>query len=82
MNATITIRMENEAFAKDLGVTTVARDPFARTELIRRSQGQGECTWCGSRRRVFTYEVESDGGRRFGESKSFCNLGCYHSFHD
>lgn len=65
--------------------TTVARDPFARTELIRRSysgNSRHECAWCGNKHKVmYTYKVESDGGTRCGESKQVCNLSCYKAYY-
>lgn len=64
--------------------TYVARDPFARGELRRESAGPGSCSWCGQQRRVlYTYEWESDDGRRFGPARGkFCGLPCFRSYHD
>lgn len=65
--------------------TSVNRNPFARTELVRRSYSgydRHECAWCGQKHRVmFTYEVETDGGKRCSESKQVCNLSCYIAFY-
>lgn len=64
--------------------THVARDPFARGEYRRESAGPGSCSWCGQNRRVlYTYEWESDGGRRFGAARGkFCGLPCFREYHD
>jgi len=65
--------------------TSVKRNPFAREELVRRSysvHNRKECAWCGQKKRtMFTYEVETDGGMRGGESKQVCNLSCYNAFY-
>lgn len=65
--------------------TSVRRDPSAREELVRRSysvHNRKECAWCGQKHRVmFTYEVETDGGRRCGESKQVCNINCYKNYY-
>jgi|GEM_PF-4778152 len=46
----------------------VKRDPFAREEIHRRSEGTSQtCHWCGQSRpggRLFKYWVESDSGRK------------------
>jgi hypothetical protein len=65
--------------------TTVRRDPFARGEYRRESIGHGECTWCGTEKRVFTYEWEADAScfrhPPFGRTpKGFCDLGCFDAY--
>jgi len=71
----------------------VSRDPFARTELVRRtvllptrgSHPHGRtCAWCGgtsARRRLFCYEVWHDGGRTDAIPGYFCSVGCMRSYH-
>ena len=69
--------------------TAVSRDSFARGEYVRECHPntdghRRECQWCGqSPARLYTYTWETDG--MFGtwrSSKLFCNLGCFHSYHD
>lgn len=60
----------------------VKRDPFARQEVHRESAGQGECDWCGQKKRVYTYRVESDGGRKSDVKGKFCSNSCMRSYHD
>lgn len=65
--------------------TSVNRNPFAREELVRQSYSghdRRECAWCGQKNRtMYTYEVETDGGRRCGESRQVCNINCYNAFY-
>jgi hypothetical protein len=59
----------------------VARDPFARHELHRRTYSGDDkmkCEWCGNiKKRMYTYECETDAGTKCGESDQFCDLNCY-----
>jgi hypothetical protein len=61
-------------------VTYVSRDPFARTELHRERENTGEtCAWCGQVKRgkyLYRYRVETDGGRKFEDTKLFCSVQC------
>lgn len=69
-------------------MTYVSRDPFARTELHRRTERDPTalhrgCTWCGqlnSRGHLFRYWTESDGGRNYGEGNPFCSISCKRSY--
>ncbi len=71
----------------------ISRDPFARTELhrktIRPPMNYGyygirqTCDWCGQSRKdgtLFAYTVESDGGRKSDISGQFCSIGCMRSY--
>lgn len=71
--------------------TTISRDPFARTELVREvTENKGECDWCGSRRRspkgnilgLFRYGTEADGlyTRVNWASGHFCSIGCCRAY--
>lgn len=66
--------------------TTVARDPFARCELVRYPHaGDIGCDWCGNRPRVlFSYEVWDDAKPRPEDrcERVFCNLECYRIYYD
>lgn len=67
----------------------ISRDPFAREEIHRErvydpSRG---CSWCGNRNHtrkgrtfVYTYRVETDGGRKDHVSGLFCSESCRKSF--
>jgi predicted metalloprotease len=69
----------------------IARDPFARTTLMRRKVvvHTGGCTWCGSRRQhkgkttllLFQYFTETDGGREHAHTGAFCCKSCHDSYH-
>lgn len=59
----------------------VNRDPCEREELHKQSAGQGECDWCGTRKRVWKYRVETDGGSKFEIKGLFCCKGCMESYH-
>ena len=64
----------------------VKRDPFAREEIHRRSEGTSQtCHWCGQSRpggRLFKYWVESDSGRVSYIRGLFCSIGCMRSYHE
>lgn len=69
-------------------MTTVQRDPFARTELRRETVTNNghpqHCQWCGQQRaRLYRYGTETDGGRFLGWATGlFCNLGCFKAYHE
>lgn len=57
----------------------IARDPFARSTLVRRTvKTPAECAWCGNRAR-FQYANEDDRVRpvTLAWSRPFCSVGCY-----
>jgi len=61
----------------------VARDCFARSELLRQLVVQGSrgvCRWCGTPAARFRYGVESDGGSFYPIAGEFCSKGCMESF--
>ena len=61
---------------------TIARDPFARTETVRRRLPcDSECSWCGNVAR-FEYGTETDGGRRFTDGKYFCSASCRRDYYN
>jgi len=67
-------------------MTTVARDPFARMELVRfKHDGCVGCSWCESKpRMVFSYVPQGDADHRPIRDDArlvFCNLGCYRDYH-
>jgi len=74
-------------------VALVSRDPFAREELHRetvkpkpqeRYHGLFGCAWCGginARGTLYRYRVETDGGRVHPDSRLFCSVSCYRSYH-
>lgn len=74
----------------------VSRDSFARNELHKQQitvrSGLASCKWCGSTRIVrcsgkadrhvlFEFWVESDGGRRYDISGTFCSVSCMRVYH-
>lgn len=72
----------------------VSRDPFARQELHKTREKNGECAWCGQLdpahprafegkrplRRIYRYRVESDGGRTFEDRHTFCTKACREAY--
>ena len=60
----------------------ISRDPFAREELHKESLGQGECDWCGLKKRVWKYSVETDSGQISEINGQFCSKICMMSYHD
>jgi hypothetical protein len=72
------------------GWASVARDPFARVELVRRAltaedTGGQQCCWCGGKRPrggLFEYGVERDArpGRVAEIPGLFCSVGCMRSY--
>ena len=69
---------------KVLKTNVIARDPFARADLVReRIDGPAECRWCGQPAR-FRYWWENDRmGARFvvRQASPFCSVGCYRDYH-
>jgi hypothetical protein len=67
-------------------IVQVARDPFARHDVIRRTEtARNGCASCGQRRRgdrLFRYGIWSDGGRQHWQDELFCSAGCMRSYHD
>lgn len=69
-------------------MTQISRDPFARTELHRRTlqTGQG-CAWCGQSGHnrnglcLYIYRTESDGGRMSEHKGLFCSKSCHDAYH-
>ncbi len=66
---------------------TIDRDPFARTETVRRLvETQVTCAWCGQDRpsgRLFEYGVDRDDrpGRIAWDDKVFCSRGCREAYY-
>jgi hypothetical protein len=68
----------------------VSRDPFARQETHRERVyvQHTSCAWCGgtahrgSRRWLYQYRTESDGGRKHEDSRLFCSASCRRSHND
>jgi hypothetical protein len=71
---------------KDIAMTLISRDPFARQELhrvlVETTKG---CDWCGGKRRsgkkLFQYQTETDGGRTNPHKGLFCDKDCHDSYH-
>lgn len=64
---------------------SINRDPYARTETIRRTvQTNKGCDWCGENPhgRLFQYGTESDNGRGGFHKGSFCSKSCHDAYHD
>jgi hypothetical protein len=67
----------------------INRNPFARTELHRKTVqleiGSGQtCGWCGFVRdggKLYRYYTETDGGRTNDHSGLFCCKSCHDSYH-
>jgi hypothetical protein len=63
-----------------------ARDPFARHDVIRRTEDARQgCAWCGQRRsgdRLYRYGIWSDGGPMSWQDELFCSVGCMRSYHN
>jgi hypothetical protein len=63
----------------------IARDPFARHDVIRRKESARHGrTWCGQKRKgctLFRYGVWSDGGRQHWQDELFCSVRCMRSWH-
>lgn len=71
----------------------VSRDPFARTELVRRQISidhsiDRSCSWCGAVRHgrgghkyLSIYATQSDGGRTSEHKGAFCCKSCHDSYH-
>ena len=73
-------------YARVGSISQIARDPFARHDVIRRQESavQG-CAWCGQKRKsctLFRYGVWSDGGRQHWQHELFCCAGCMLSYHN
>jgi hypothetical protein len=66
-------------------MTLIARDPFAREELHRRTvRTDRTCRCCGARRpsgRLYEYRTETDGGRTHPHPGLFCSVGCFRAYH-
>ena len=73
----------------------VSRNPFARTELHKRTvkATADSCRNCGGlafrkvpgkpvKGYLFEYWNESDGGRKYVVSGRFCSVGCMRSYHN
>ncbi len=68
--------------------TQIARDPFARATLIRRSEPSVfgvPCTWCGQVRKsgvMFTYAWVEDSINRqwWTPDKPFCSVDCWRTY--
>jgi hypothetical protein len=63
----------------------VSRDPYARSEVHRITVKTKEtCRWCGNncKDRLFSYYVESDGGRQHELKGLFCSIGCLRAYHN
>lgn len=71
----------------------VSRDPFAREELHRTFVRGVACAWCGNQSRTtnkrgstvdnagsWRYRVETDGGRTYEDTKTFCSKSCRESY--
>jgi hypothetical protein len=69
----------------------VKRDPFAREEIHKTRERTAECAWCGQvdpdrpdterlvgrpPHRIYRFRIETDGGRRSEDVKTFCTLAC------
>lgn len=78
--------------AIEFHVRELARDPFARTTVVRRLEAEGtarECSWCGRIRRsskgtprpAFNYGTQHDGGRTEWSAKPFCSQDCSRVYH-
>jgi len=70
-------------------MTYVSRDPFARQELHRSHWSDKElaasasCDWCGHRNAkggLYTYRIESDGGRVSEIQGKFCGITCMRAY--
>lgn len=61
----------------------IARDPFARASLMRRTiEDNTECRWCGAPAR-FEYGWEGDQSRdRAAWSPPFCSVECFRAYTD
>jgi hypothetical protein len=68
----------------------ISRDPFARTELHRiRIYTDQTCKNCGcdpmrtakGGRFLFSYETQTDGGRKRIHNGLFCSKGCHDAYH-
>lgn len=65
--------------------TTLTRDPFARTELVRSTMAQRDrvapCNECGTQHARFQYAVVSDDApHRARWSRPFCSVTCYRAY--
>lgn len=63
----------------------IKRDPFARCTLMRYTEEKGECDWCGSIGKLYSYLWEPDSiyDRHIGRlqnNKKFCSIGCYRNY--
>lgn len=72
-------------------MTMISRDPFARTELHRRTilRKTPGCDNCGQKRMrngreidgLFIYITEHGSGRKQEHKGAFCSLSCHNTFH-
>ena len=62
----------------------VSRNPFARHEIHRRlyAESSHSCTWCGQKKRVHEYWLETDGGREIEFNGVFCSVDCFRCYHE
>jgi len=65
-------------------ISTIATDPFARVDTVRRVCSKGkECAWCGKPARFnYGFSAHSIGSRTSFDEKSFCSIGCRRSFYE
>jgi len=67
--------------------TQIARDPFARSDLMRGTPEVGICNNCGGTNRwgkVWPYYWEQDAvyrRPRHDDGKRFCCAGCYRAYY-
>ncbi len=63
----------------------ISRDPFARSELHRRTATTSTgCNWCGPTRKsgkLFRYETQTDGGKTHRHKGLFCSRSCHDTYH-
>lgn len=70
----------------------VSRDPFAREEIHREVEPSPKymvlppvsCDWCGGtngKGKVYSYRIETDGGRTFPLKGRFCSQSCFRIYH-
>lgn len=64
----------------------LSRDPFARTETMRRRAGsageKASCDWCGQKALLYEYGTQSDSNGRVNEWRGFfCNIACAYAYH-
>jgi len=62
----------------------LSHDAFGRFSVVRKNAGNGECEFCGQKKKLYYYGTQSDSinGKTDFYSKKFCSVGCFRNYYD